>query len=423
MVSAGENNSAEIAIDGVSKQFRSGALALQDISMQVAQGEFVSLLGPSGCGKSTLLRLVSGLTLPSSGGVSVNGMTPANARALMSFIFQDATLLPWRTVERNVGLGLELEHAPSAARREKVARMLELVGLTHVAQRYPRQLSGGMKMRVSIARALVSRPRILLLDEPFAALDEMSRDRLNEELLRLYREQQWTVLFVTHSVAEAVFLSTRIVILAPHPGRIAHVVPVDLPWPRTAETRSTLAYEKLVVQVSRACCAVCRLHSPPMAVTHEAPSLAGPQQLGGPRMPAHVVAACRTAVACARVYASRPAGGGRRGGQSLSFADRVFAAYIGSGRAGPHRQRRRWSCDCADLCTVARVAPTALSVHHPAADCAHCGRCAADPDVGRKRSLICSVGRFHYLPCAYYRQYHAGPHQCGRKSCASLPDA
>jgi NitT/TauT family transport system ATP-binding protein len=178
-------------------------------------------------------------------------MMPANARELMSFIFQDATLLPWRTVEQNVGLGMELENAARPLRREKVAKMLELVGLTHVAQRYPRQLSGGMKMRVSIARALVSRPRILLMDEPFAALDEMSRDRLNEELLRLYHEHHWTVMFVTHSVAEAVFLSTRIVILAPNPGRVAHVVPVELTWPRTAETRLTTAYEAEVARISR----------------------------------------------------------------------------------------------------------------------------------------------------------------------------
>jgi NitT/TauT family transport system ATP-binding protein len=241
----------EIAIREVSKQFRSGALALENVSVQVERGKFVSLLGPSGCGKSTLLRLVSGLTPASSGSIQVNGMTPANARELMSFIFQDATLLPWRTVEQNVGLGMELEHAARAARREKVAKMLELVGLTQVAKRFPRQLSGGMKMRVSIARALVSRPRILLMDEPFAALDEMSRDRLNEELLRLYLEQHWTVLFVTHSVAEAVFLSTRIVILAAHPGRVAHEVAIDLPWPRGVETRMTDAYEEQVARVSR----------------------------------------------------------------------------------------------------------------------------------------------------------------------------
>jgi len=241
----------EIAIDKVAKKFRNGALALENVSIRVDKGEFVSLLGPSGCGKSTLLRLVAGLTGPSAGSIAVNGMTPANARELMSFIFQDATLLPWRTVEQNVGLGMELEHAARVARKEKVAKMLELVGLTHVARSYPRQLSGGMKMRVSIARALVSRPRILLMDEPFAALDEMSRDRLNEELLRLYLEQHWTVMFVTHSVAEAVFLSTQVTILAPNPGRVAHVVPIGLPWPRTAETRLTSAYEEQVAHVSR----------------------------------------------------------------------------------------------------------------------------------------------------------------------------
>ncbi len=241
----------EITIEAVAKQFRTGALALKNITLNVDKGEFVSLLGPSGCGKSTLLRIVSGLTAPSSGTVTVNGITPLDARDLISFIFQDATLLPWRTVEENVGLGLELEHVPLPTRQKTVSKMLELVGLTHVAQRYPRQLSGGMKMRVSIARALVSRPKILLLDEPFAALDEMSRDRLNEELLRLYLEQLWTVLFVTHSVAEAVFLSSRIVILAPHPGRIAHIIPIDLSWPRTAETRASKAYEDQVASVSR----------------------------------------------------------------------------------------------------------------------------------------------------------------------------
>jgi NitT/TauT family transport system ATP-binding protein len=183
--------------------------------------------------------------------VRVNGRTPENARDLVSFIFQDATLLPWRTVEQNVGLGMELEHAARPARKERVAKMLDLVSLSHVAKRYPRQLSGGMKMRVSIARALVSRPRILLMDEPFAALDEMTRDRLNEELLRLYTEQKWTVLFVTHSVAEAVFLSTRIVILAPHPGRLAHEIEIDLPWPRTAETRESKAFEEQITQASR----------------------------------------------------------------------------------------------------------------------------------------------------------------------------
>jgi NitT/TauT family transport system ATP-binding protein len=241
----------EIALNGVTKHFKNAAVALQDISLTVERGQFVTFLGPSGCGKSTLLKLISGLSPTSAGMVQVNGMTPENAREMMSFIFQDATLLPWRTVERNVGLGLELEYAARDLRKERVAQMLELVNLAHVAQSYPRQLSGGMKMRVSIARALVSRPRILLLDEPFAALDEMTRDRLNEELLRLYAEQKWTVLFVTHSVAEAVFLSSRIVILAAHPGRIAQEIEVTLPWPRTSLTRESSAFEEMVLHTSR----------------------------------------------------------------------------------------------------------------------------------------------------------------------------
>jgi NitT/TauT family transport system ATP-binding protein len=241
----------EIVLHGVEKRFHSGAPVLQDISLNIERGEFVGIVGPSGCGKSTLLRLVSGLSSSTGGSVSVNGMTPENARQMMSFIFQDATLLPWRTIEQNVGLGLELGRAARSLREERVAQMLELVRLGDVAQSYPRQLSGGMKMRVSIARALVSRPRILLMDEPFAALDEMTRDRMNEELLRLYAEQKWTVLFVTHSVAEAVFLSTRIVVLAAHPGRVAHDVAVQLPWPRTAETRESNEFEATVTRISR----------------------------------------------------------------------------------------------------------------------------------------------------------------------------
>jgi NitT/TauT family transport system ATP-binding protein len=241
----------EIELIGVAKRYQNTAVALDSISLSVERGEFVTFLGPSGCGKSTLLRLVSGLSPVSEGTVRVNGMTPENAREMMSFIFQDPTLLPWRTVEQNVGLGPELEYAARELRRERVGQMLELVSLSHVRGRYPRELSGGMKMRVSIARALVSRPRILLMDEPFAALDEMTRDRLNEELLRLYAEQRWTVLFVTHSVAEAVFLSSRIVILAAHPGRVAHELKVDLGWPRTAATRESAAFEETVTRASR----------------------------------------------------------------------------------------------------------------------------------------------------------------------------
>jgi NitT/TauT family transport system ATP-binding protein len=259
MVTESKGFVPEIALEGVSKRFRNAAVAVKGVSLTVDRGEFVTFLGPSGCGKSTLLKLVSGLSPVSEGSVRVNGMTPENARELISFIFQDATLLPWRTVEHNVGLGMELEHAAREARKERVARMLDLVGLSHVARHYPRQLSGGMKMRASIARALVSRPRILLMDEPFAALDEMTRDRMNEELLRLYAEQKWTVLFVTHSVAEAVFLSTRVVILAAHPGRVAHEINVDLPWPRTVETRESEDYEEQVTQASRLLRGVCQL--------------------------------------------------------------------------------------------------------------------------------------------------------------------
>jgi len=251
MVSEPTTTIPEIELLGVTKRYRNAAVAVESVSLAVVRGEFVTFLGPSGCGKSTLLKLVSGLSPVSEGTVRVNGMPPENAREMISFIFQDATLLPWRTVEQNVGLGMELEHAARPVRKERVAKMLDLVSLSHVAKRYPRQLSGGMKMRVSIARALASRPRILLMDEPFAALDEMTRDRLNEELLRLYAEQKWTVLFVTHSVAEAVFLSTRIVILAAHPGRMAHEIKVNLPWPRTAETRESKAFEEQITHASR----------------------------------------------------------------------------------------------------------------------------------------------------------------------------
>jgi len=259
MVTEAVGTIPEIFLSGVSKRYRGAAFALQEISLSVTRGEFVTFLGPSGCGKSTLLRLISGLSPASEGQVLVNGITPDNARQFMSFIFQDATLLPWRTVEKNVGLGLELEYAARDLRDERVAKMLDLVGLSHVAKSYPRQLSGGMKMRASIARALVSDPRIVLMDEPFAALDEMTRDRLNEEVLRLFTEHRWTVLFVTHSVAEAVFLSSRIIILAAHPGRIVHEIPVELPWPRTLATRESDAFEQTVTHVSRLLRGACQI--------------------------------------------------------------------------------------------------------------------------------------------------------------------
>ena len=240
----------QVSFTGVSKRYASGRTVLDGLDLSVVKGEFVTFLGPSGCGKSTVLKLISGLTAPSAGTIQVDGMTPKNAREIVSYIFQDATLLPWRTVQQNVGLGLELEGVNGDRRRERTNSLLTLVGLGGVAEAYPRELSGGMKMRVSLARALATRPKLLLMDEPFAALDEMTRDRLNEELLRLRGEQQWTAIFVTHSVMEAVFLSTRIVVLTSNPGRIHAIVPIEFPFPRTASLRPSADFGTQVFEVS-----------------------------------------------------------------------------------------------------------------------------------------------------------------------------
>jgi len=241
----------EIEIAAVTKQYGNAQVVLESIDLAVAKQEFISIIGPSGCGKSTILKLIAGLIFPTSGTIRVDGMTPLSARETISFVFQDATLLPWRTVKQNIGLGLELEHVPNERREKEIAALLDLVGLKNVARSYPRELSGGMKMRVSIARALATNPRLMLLDEPFAALDEMSRDRLNEEILRLRAEQNWTAVFVTHSVAEAVFLSDRIVVLAPNPGRIHAEFRVELPSPRTSAIRNSPEFYALAARVSR----------------------------------------------------------------------------------------------------------------------------------------------------------------------------
>jgi NitT/TauT family transport system ATP-binding protein len=241
----------QVDFAAVTKTYGPGRLILDSIDLVIKKGEFVTLIGPSGCGKSTILKLISGLTAPSEGIVEIDGVSPAEARATMSFVFQDPTLLPWRTVRKNVGLGLELEGVTKGGLDDRVNAELDLVGLSHVADSYPRELSGGMKMRTSIARALCTSPRLLLMDEPFAALDEMTRDRLNEELLRLREEQQWTCVFVTHSVAEAVFLSTRIIVLAPSPGRIHASLTIDLEGPRTASLRESEEFEEVVAYVSR----------------------------------------------------------------------------------------------------------------------------------------------------------------------------
>lgn len=250
-VSASSRRVPAVRVSNAGKRFAAGPPILDDVTVDVAAGEFVSLLGPSGCGKSTLLRLVAGLTPPTAGTIEIDGMTPAKARETVSFIFQDATLLPWRTVRENVALGLELEHTARDVRSAKVSEMLALVGLQQAADAYPRELSGGMKMRTSIARALATSPRLLLLDEPFAALDEMTRDRMNEELLRLRGRHGWTVLFVTHSVTEAVFLSDRILILAAHPGRLVDDIRVERPALPAADARETEPFEWQVAMVSR----------------------------------------------------------------------------------------------------------------------------------------------------------------------------
>jgi len=245
-----------VRIDQIGKRFGPGPLVLDGINLAVDRGEFISFIGPSGCGKSTLLRLIAGLTEASTGSVMVDGMTPVNAREEMFFVFQDANLLPWRRVAANVELPLLLRGDAAYRREARVQQMLRIVGLETAAEKYPWQLSGGMKMRVSIARALSVAPAILLLDEPFGALDEMTRDQLNEDLLKIRQRDAFTAFFVTHSVTEAVFLSTRIVVLSANPGRIAGVIPVPFAYPRIAELRETPEFLRLLAETSHALRAV-----------------------------------------------------------------------------------------------------------------------------------------------------------------------
>jgi NitT/TauT family transport system ATP-binding protein len=235
----------------VTKRFGDGPLVLDRISFAARAGEFVSLIGPSGCGKSTLLRLLAGLTPLSAGTLTVDARTPDAAAADLAFVFQEPTLLPWLNIAHNVEVPQRLRGVPAAERAATRQRVLDLVRLGEKARAYPRQLSGGQKMRVSIARALALAPKILLLDEPFGALDEMTREHLNEELLAIREQQAWTAFFVTHSVAEAVFLSHRILVMSANPGRIHTEFAVPLAWPRTAETRLSREYHDLVAQVSR----------------------------------------------------------------------------------------------------------------------------------------------------------------------------
>ncbi|GIU93627.1 MAG: sulfonate ABC transporter ATP-binding lipoprotein [Gaiellaceae bacterium] len=240
---------------GVSKVFaKGGVTALQDIDLDVARGEFVSLIGPSGCGKSTLLRVIGDLVEPTAGEILVNGKPAHRARLDRDYgiVFQAAVLYDWRTVAKNIALPLELLGWSRARRAERVAEMLELVELEGFERHYPWQLSGGMQQRVSIARALSFSPALLLMDEPFGALDEMTRERLNDELLRIWAETGSTVIFVTHSISEAVYLSTRVVVMSARPGRITTVIPIDLAQPRTFATREDPRFFELVTEVREA---------------------------------------------------------------------------------------------------------------------------------------------------------------------------
>ncbi|MFO1446846.1 MAG: ABC transporter ATP-binding protein [Opitutaceae bacterium] len=240
-----------VEFNQVEKRYGEGPLILDRITFAAERGDFIALIGPSGCGKSTILKLIAGLSPISGGTVTVDGMIPDNAVEELAFVFQEPTLLPWLTVQKNVEVPLRLRSTRSDRRADLAAKCLQLVGLSERAHYYPRQLSGGQKMRVSIARALSLSPKILLLDEPFGALDEMTRDHLNEELLAIREQKAWTAFFVTHSVAEAVFLSNRIFVLSANPGRLHREVPVDLPYPRTEETRQSARYQSLVADVSK----------------------------------------------------------------------------------------------------------------------------------------------------------------------------
>ncbi|MBW4652952.1 MAG: ABC transporter ATP-binding protein [Kaiparowitsia implicata GSE-PSE-MK54-09C] len=238
--------SSTFSLSNVSKVYSNGTVALQDLNLAVNDGQFVSLLGPSGCGKSTVLRIVAGLGHMSSGQLSWSHQ--ANRR--MAFVFQEAALMPWATVQNNVRLPLKLSGMGKAASNAAVAEALEMVDLTGFESSYPRELSGGMKMRVSIARALVTKPEVLLMDEPFGALDEMTRSKLNSDLLNLWQQKQWTVVFVTHNIYEAVYLSNRVIVMAARPGRVVADVPIDAPYPRTEDFRTSAMFNHYCRDIS-----------------------------------------------------------------------------------------------------------------------------------------------------------------------------
>jgi NitT/TauT family transport system ATP-binding protein len=235
-----------IALNNVSKVYTNGTVALQDLNLTIGEGQFVSLLGASGCGKSTVLRLIAGLGNLTSGTIAWNHAD----RRQLAYVFQEAALMPWATVSDNVRLPLKLAKVPRLTAKAAVEEALQLVDLHGFAHCYPRELSGGMKMRVSIARALVTKPEILLMDEPFGALDEMTRSKLNSDLLNLWSQKRWTVVFVTHNIYEAVYLSNRVIVMASRPGRVVADVAIDVPYPRTEEFRTSVAYSQYCREIS-----------------------------------------------------------------------------------------------------------------------------------------------------------------------------
>ncbi len=252
---AAVNGRPLVSLKGISKTFSNGTVALRGVDLDIGERQFVSLLGPSGCGKSTVLRIIAGLGEPTAGSVdwpTAGYDSSGRPEREIGFVFQEPTLMPWATAFGNVWLPLRLRGVSKHAARDKVMEALQMVGLEKFAGSYPRELSGGMKMRVSIARALITRPKLLLMDEPFAALDEITRFKLNDDLLHLWETFGWTVVFVTHSVFESVYLSNRIVVMAARPGRIFTDIAVDAPYPRNEDFRTSAAYNEYCRQTSDA---------------------------------------------------------------------------------------------------------------------------------------------------------------------------
>jgi NitT/TauT family transport system ATP-binding protein len=252
MTSGPAKFAALVELRDVGKVFPSGTRALEGLDLDIAAGEFVALLGPSGCGKSTALRLIAGLSTPSKGAVTWAQDVGRDRAGRIGFVFQEPTLMPWTTVAGNVALPLALSGVAAQGVAQRVHAALDRVGLSAFASAFPRELSGGMRMRVSIARALVTAPELLLMDEPFAALDEITRFRLNDDLLRMWQSLRTTVIFVTHSVFESVYLASRVVVMAPHPGRVFADLKIDAPYPRSPDFRTSTDYAALCRRASDA---------------------------------------------------------------------------------------------------------------------------------------------------------------------------